>query len=102
MMEFEEGAENKPKMLRNQSNKTTLTDKQKFELCQYARDNKAALEAYVNWIKVKWNVTIHKSTVSRILKDSHKRLNEDIANPDSKRHKSVNFLNLNVHLWSLY
>ena len=52
-MEFEEGAENKPKMLRNQSNKTTLTDKQKFELCQYARDNKAALEAYVNWIKVK-------------------------------------------------
>jgi len=87
-MEFEEGAENKPKMLRNQSNKT---DKQKFELCQYARDNKAALEAYVNWIKVKWNVTVHKSTVSRILKDSHKRLNEDIANPDSKRHKSVKF-----------
>ena len=33
----------------------------------------------------------HKSTVSRILKDSHKRLNEDITNPNSKRHKSVKF-----------
>ena len=47
-MEFEEGAENKPKMLRNQSNKTTLTDKQKFELCQYARDNKEALKSLEN------------------------------------------------------
>ena len=43
--EFEEG-ESKPKMLRNQ----------KFELCQYARDNKEALEAYVQWIKARWNV----------------------------------------------
>ena len=33
----------------------------------------------------------HKSTVSRILKDSHKHLNEDITNPNSKRHKSVKF-----------
>ena len=33
----------------------------------------------------------HKSTVSRILKDSDKRLNEDITNPNSKRHKSVKF-----------
>jgi transposase len=60
--------ESKPKMSRNQSNKTTLTDKQKFELCQYARDNKEALEACVEWIKARWNVTVHKSTVSRILK----------------------------------
>ena len=78
-------------MSRNQSNKTTLTDKQKFELCQYARDNKEALETYVEWIKAKWNVTVHKSTVSRILKDSHKRLAEDIINPSSKRHKPVKF-----------
>ena len=27
-------------MSRNQSNKTTLSDKQKFELCQYAHDHK--------------------------------------------------------------
>src|SRR5438128_5185627 len=78
-------------MSRNQSNKTTLSDKQKFELCQYANDHKEALEAYVDWIKAKWNVTVHKSTVSRILKGSDKRLSEEITNPDSKRHKSVNF-----------
>ena len=57
-------------------------------------DNKEALEAYVEWIKARWNVTVHKSTVSRILKDSHKRLNEDITNPNSKRHKSVKFSEL--------
>ena len=50
-------------MSRNQSNKTTLTDKQNFELCQYARDNKEVLEAYVEWIKGRWNVTVHKSTI---------------------------------------
>ena len=44
-------------MSRNQSNKTTLTDKQKFELCQYARDNKEALEAYVEWIKARWIIS---------------------------------------------
>jgi len=91
-------------MSRNQSNKTTLTDKQKFELCQYARDNKEVLEAYVEWIKARWNVTVHKSTVSRILKDSHKRLNEDITTLTLIRNgtNQSNFLSLSKHLWSLY
>ena len=46
-MKFEE-EEYKLKMPRNQSNKTTLTDKQKFELCQQARDNKEALKSLEN------------------------------------------------------
>jgi len=33
----------------NQSSKSTLTDKQNFELCQYARDNQ---QEYINWINM--------------------------------------------------
>ena len=33
-------------MQHNQASKSTLTDKQKFELCQYARDNRQTLKEY--------------------------------------------------------
>jgi len=85
-------------MQHNQASKSTLTDKQKFELCQYARDNRQTLKEYVNWVKVNWNVTIHESTISRILKSSDKRLNEDVTSPDTKRHKPVKFPELELAL----
>ena len=31
-------------MQHNQASKSTLTDKQKFELCQYARDNRQEID----------------------------------------------------------
>ena len=78
-------------MQHNQASKSTLTDKQKFELCQYARDNRQTLKEYVNWVKANWNVTIHESTISRILKSSDKRLIEDVTSPDTNVTSQLNF-----------
>ncbi|CAG8739198.1 3577_t:CDS:2, partial [Racocetra fulgida] len=58
--------------------KTTLTDIQKRELCEYARDNKMKRSQYVDWIEKKWGIRVDESTISRILKTGEERLNSEL------------------------
>ena len=78
--------------------KETLTDAQKREFCFYARDNKRTRAQYIVWIEEKWGVRFHESTITRILQSSDKRLTTEIANPETKRHRSVTVPELELAL----
>lgn len=78
--------------------RTTLSEIQKRELCIYARNNKRTRAQYVNWIEEKWNVRVDESTITRILQTAEERLNSETINPNSKRHKSVTYPELEFAL----
>jgi hypothetical protein len=71
--------------------RTTLTEIQKRELCVYAHNNKETRAQYVDWIEEKWGVRVNESTITRILQTSDKRLNSETISPNTKRHKSVTY-----------
>lgn len=78
--------------------RTTLSEIQKRELCIYARDNKRTRAQYVNWIEEKWSVRVNESTITRILQTAEERLGSETINPNSKRHKSVTYPELELAL----
>ncbi|GBC40583.2 CENP-B homolog protein 2-like [Rhizophagus irregularis DAOM 181602=DAOM 197198] len=78
--------------------RTTLTEIQKHELCVYARDNKRTRSQYVGWIEEKWSVKVNESTITRILQTAENRLNSEPISPNSKRHKSVTYPELELAL----
>ena len=78
--------------------RNTLSKIQKRELCAYARDNKETRAQYVNWIEKKWNVRVNESTITCILQTAEERLGLDTINPNSKRHKSVTYPELELTL----
>src|SRR6266498_3979427 len=78
--------------------KVTLTNSQKYELCLYANNNKRTCSQYVNWIKQKWGLRVDESTITRILQTKDKRLTTEVIKPDTKRHKGVIVLELELAL----
>jgi hypothetical protein len=74
--------------------RTTLTEIQKRELCVYAHDNKRTRAQYVDWIEKKWSVRVNESTITRILQTAANRLSSETTSPNTKRHKSVTYLEL--------
>ncbi|CAG8520570.1 2676_t:CDS:2 [Racocetra fulgida] len=46
----------------------------------------------------KWGLRVDKSTISRILKTGEERLNSEIPNPDTKRHRAVTYPELDLAL----
>ena len=78
--------------------RNTLTEIQKRELCAYARDNKRTRAQYVNWIEEKWSVRVNESTITRILQTAEERLGSEITSPNTKRHKSVTYPELEYAL----
>ena len=75
-----------------------LTEIQKREFCVYARDNKRTWAQYVDWIEEKWSVRVNESTITRILQTAEERLNSETISPDTKRHKSVTYPELELAL----
>ena len=73
------------------SQKTTLTEIQKWDFCKYARDNKKTQAQYVDWIEEQWDLKVSESTITRILQTADKRLSSETINPNIKRHKSVSY-----------
>jgi hypothetical protein len=71
------------------SSKITLSDTQKYEFCLFAANNKLTRKEYLGWIEQKWGVTVHESTITRIIQKSKEILSTEISNPEAKRHKSV-------------
>lgn len=71
------------------SSKVTLSDTQKYEFCLFATNNKLTRKEYVRWIEGKWGVTVHESTITRIIQKSKEILSTEVTNPEAKRHKSV-------------
>ena len=80
------------------SKRTTLTDEQKRKLCIYARDNKRTRTQYIDWIENQWGLRVDESTVSRILKASEERLGNEIINPNTKRHRTTTYPELDLAL----
>jgi hypothetical protein len=80
------------------SKRITLTDGQKRELCAYAHNNKKTRSQYVDWIEEQWGLRVDESTISRILQTSKNRLNDEIINSNTKRHRTVTYPELDLAL----
>ncbi|CAG8716431.1 24471_t:CDS:1, partial [Gigaspora rosea] len=81
-------------------NKVTLTNKQRREIIEFKNQNPNTSHVeLVQWVKKEYNLEVHPSTISRIIKNK-----EDIGeNPMKKRQKNVQFPNLEnaLHEWVL-
>src|SRR5436190_23150921 len=75
-----------------------LTDAQKYELCLYANNNKKTRAQYANWAEEKWGVRVDETTITRILQNKDKRLSTEVIHPEQKRHRPVNFPELELAL----
>ncbi|RGB24112.1 hypothetical protein C1646_773541 [Rhizophagus diaphanus] len=58
---------------------------------------------YVDWIEEKWSIRVNESTITRILQTSEKCLNSETISPNTKRHKSVTYPEVELALkdWML-
>ncbi|CAG8626907.1 984_t:CDS:2, partial [Paraglomus occultum] len=80
----------------SESAKTTLNDEQRAAVITHKYQNPHARNIdLVNWIRATYQLDVHPSTVSRLLK----RKESIISNPSAKRHRTVQHPNLENALY---
>ncbi|CAG8785863.1 9880_t:CDS:1, partial [Acaulospora morrowiae] len=83
-------------MSSSSASKTTLNDKQRASVITYKDQNPYASNIdLVNWIKATYQLNVHPSTVSRLLK----RKESIISDSSVKRHRAVQHPNLENALY---